>query len=168
MVIASEGQLLNGDTRNTKVVIALIFAMTAGARILLWLEPGGTEPDGLVPLLAVGGAPVEDVLIEYAPPEQLVRPTADVVVLPDGQCTWDVQSPHVRLLVVGSDEETLSRPQKEALLRVLASMSWGRGASGRVPVPIALAADCDPAQRPDVRKQAYELAAWLASKGFIQ
>ena len=163
---ASEGELMDGDTRNTKVVVWLILAMTAGAAILLWLEPGPNRPTTAPPLTAIDGMPVEDVVVRFADAGSADVRNADCVILPDGRWDWRPNGPHVSLVVVGSDDPgELADPQKRLLLSVLGGMTQGRG--GDV-VRVRLHPDSDTRARPELPRQARELREFLVWKGLIE
>jgi len=164
-----KGLLVNGDTRNTKVVAVLIAAMTFGALVLLSLErlqprPPVWSPDTL--LMAERGERVKDVLIEYVPAgasHDLAR--FDCVVHPDGRSEWRPRGPDIRLAVVGSASERLQQSQQRSLLAVLGSMSQSRGLDL---AHIRLHADSDPRRCPELSSGARELSTWLARKGFVR
>jgi len=159
---------VSSDARNTRVVVCLILAMTAGARLLLWLEPRPTYANAMRPLTAVGGQPIESVLIEYVPPDALPPASASVILLPDGRYHWDRLGPQVQLAVIGSEESRLPMRQKAALLALLQGMSWGRGAGGQYVVPVRLAEQSDPRLTATLAPQAHDLFQMLAAKQFLQ
>ena len=156
---------MSNDTRNTKVVVCLILAMTAGARTLLWLEPGDRQEHAGMPLMAAGGLPVEDVLIEYTPPGEVPEPGWDCLILPSGECDWRAGGPHIRLVIKGSEGDQLSYAQQESLLAALGSMTLGRG--GRL-VRVELHPDADAGYNPELPDQARALGGLLVSKGIIE
>ena len=162
---------MNGEARNTQVVVCLILAMTIGAGILLWLEPKPTIPGaGMVrvtpatPLMATGGIPVEEVTIRYALPRDGRAESADCAILPDGSCLWRADSPRVHLVVYGSQSDKLSAAQKKSLLAALGSMTLGRG--GKL-VQVRLDADSDVRREPGLPPQARDLCELLLRKGMI-
>jgi hypothetical protein len=156
---SSEGKLVNTNTRNARVVACLILAMTAGARMLLWLEPAPAAADQLL-LAAVSGVPVEDVLIEYAQPGELPPPGA-CLIQPDGGCDPGRLGPRVHVVVVGSGQGPLPQEQKQTLLAVLRTMAWSRsGTTGAEAPAIHLHPGSDAAQ-------ARELSEMLVAKRFI-
>jgi hypothetical protein len=162
-----KGLLVNGETRNTKIVAALIAAMTCGALILLGLEqlqPRSPvwSPDTL--LMAERGERVEDVVIEYLPAGKTHDPAEfDCTIHPDGRCEWRPRGPHVRLAVVGSPGGRLERAQQKVLLAVLGSMSQSRGLNLK---HVRLHPDCDPQRQAGLPPAARELHAWLTGKRF--
>ena len=157
---------MDGDTRNTKVVVWLILAMTAGAAILLWLEPGPDRTATAPPLTAVDGMPVEDVVVRYADAGSADVRTADCVILPDGRWDWRPGGPHVDLVVVGSGTpDKLAGDQKRLLLSVLSGMTQAR--DGEV-VSVRLDPDSDARAKPELPQQARELCEFLVWKGLIE
>ena len=167
---ASEGQLMNGDTRNTKVVVCLILAMTAGALLLLLLEPRPAPADvsATVPLTARAGTPVEDVLIEFAAPDAGAARNADCLILPDGTCDWradGLSGPRVRLAVVGSNANGLPDEQKRSLLAVLDNLRQGR--AGRM-LRVRLHPGFDARLRPVLPPEVRDLCDLLVRKGMIE
>lgn len=157
---------MDGDTRNTKVVVWLILAMTAGAATLLWLEPGPDRSVAAAPLTAVDGMPIEDVVVRYADPGTAEVRAADCVLLPDGRWDWRPSGPHVRLVVVGSDSSgELAAAQKRLLLSVLGGMTQARGGEA---VRVRLHPESDTRTRPGLPRQARELCEFLMWKGLIE
>jgi len=118
---------VSNDVRNTRVVVALILAMTVGARALLWLEPTAPASAVSMPLMAAGGTPVENVTIEYSRAGETPAAGWDCLIMPDGTCHWRAAGPQVRLVVKGSETDELPYEQKEALLATLGSVTLGRG-----------------------------------------
>jgi hypothetical protein len=157
----SEGRLVNTNTRNARVVACLILAMTAGARVLLWLEPTPTV-SGQFRLTAEGGPPVEEVTIEYAQPGELPFPEAACLIWPDGRREGDQLGPRVRLVVVGSDGP-LPDEQKQSLLTALGSLAWRGGGLTATTPSIQLDSGFDSR----VTAQARELCEMLVAKRFI-
>jgi len=157
---------MDHQTRNTKVVICLILAMTAGARALLWLEPGTRSTAHLSPLTAAGGMPVTGIVIEYASPGEDRSADADCLILADGRCVWSPRGPSVRVVVQGhgSEQEALPDQQKQGLLSALASMLCGRDTQE---VPVSLAAASDVRLDPLLPRQAHELCELLVAKGLV-
>lgn len=162
---------MTGETRNTRVVVCLILAMTIGAGILLWLEPRSAVSSAEVarlspgtPLMATGGIPVEEVIITYALPGDGQVENADCVILPDGSCVWRADSPRVHLVVRGSQSAKLSAAQKQSLLAALGSMTHGRG--GRL-VRVRLGEGSDARRQPGLPPQAHDLCELLVRKGMI-
>ncbi|MGD8452757.1 MAG: hypothetical protein PVJ57_13135 [Phycisphaerae bacterium] len=121
----SEGQLMHGDTRNSKVVVCLILAMTIGAGILLWLEP---KPDAgmlAAPMMAAGDSSLKDVVVAYVPPGEVVGQGANCVILPDGRGEfWRPAGACLRVAVVGSAKtDALPEAQQQALLSLLSGLT---------------------------------------------
>ena len=164
-----KGLLVDRDTRNTKVVAALIGAMTFGALVLLSLERLQPRPpmwSANTLLMAERGERVKDVLIESVPAgasRDLAQ--CDCVVYPDGRCEWRPRGPHIRLAVVGSASERLQQSQQKNLLEVLGSMSQSRGLDL---AHVRLHADSDPWRFPELSSGARELSTWLAGKGLVR
>ncbi len=164
---SSEGRLVNSNTRNARVVACLILAMTAGARILLWLEPAPAVADRVLPLAAVSGTPVEDILIEYAQPGDLPAPGLACLIWPDGRTDGEQRGPSVWLVVVGSDGEQLPEVQKQKLLAALGTLTWGQTGSDASTLRIRLHPNSDFRGNPTLRPQARELGGMLVSKRLI-
>jgi hypothetical protein len=158
---------MNGETRNTKVVVCLILAMTAGARLLLWLEPRPTVAGSALPLTATGGASIDNVIVEYARLGEVgARGAEDLLILPDGHSEGQPDGPQVRLLVVGSGaSDELATAQKEALLRTLGGLAQAASAGA---VNVRLDAGSDVRQTPGLPLQARDLRQLLVRKGFIE
>jgi len=157
---------MNGDTRNTKVVVCLIVAMTVGAAMLLWLEPNVATPALTNPLAAVGGTPIEDVVIQYAPADQTPGPSAACVIPPDGTPEWHPASgPQLTLVVVGSEPASaLREEQKKTLLSVLGGLA--HGASGQA-VRVRLHPESDTRVNRDLPRQAEDMLELLVEKRWI-
>ena len=164
----SEGRPVSSDARNTRVVVCLILAMTAGARVLLWLEPRPSYANAMRPLTAVDGQPIQSVQIEYVAADALPPASAGVIVLPDGRCHWDQLGPHVHVAVIGSSEAYLPMRQKAALLSLLQGISWGRGAGGQNVVPVRLSEQSDPRLVPTLPPAAHDLYQMLAAKQLLE
>ncbi|MCK4340770.1 MAG: hypothetical protein KAY37_03495 [Phycisphaerae bacterium] len=117
------------DKRNTAVVVALILSLTVGARLLLWLEPGGRYWDGKTLLMAERGTPVQEVEIAYASLEEAEEtinqqgPDSVCALYPNGKLKRRLGGPRWQLIVVGSEADTLGKGQKEKLLAVLGSLN---------------------------------------------
>lgn len=158
---------MKDDNRNATVVVCLILAMTAGARILLWLEPGSSEAGDATLLTAADGAPVEDVVISFALPGDINQADADCLVWPDGNCEWQARGTHVRMVVVGSDDgdSPLPQAQKRNVLAALGSMTQARGWEL---VPVRLDGESDARRNRALPRQAADLYALLLSKGLIE
>lgn len=158
---------MKADNRNTTVVVCLVLAMTAGARILLWLEPGSSENTAAAPLTAADGTPVEDVVISLALPGDIDQGATDCLVWPDGKCEWQARGTHVRMVVVGSAERDSALPeaQKRNLLAALGSMTQARGWAL---VPVRLDSASDVRCNSTLSQQAADLYALLADKGIIE
>ncbi len=159
------------DKRNTSVVIALIFSMTVGARLLLWLEPGRPQWQGETMLMAERARPISEVEISYAGAGADVTrlfaedaPESICVIDADGRTTWKARGPRVRLVVVGSASPELGRQQKQNLLWALSDMSR---AGGRELIAVRLASDSDAELAPDLPAQAADLRALLVRKRMI-
>jgi hypothetical protein len=157
---------VDSNTRNARVVICLILAMTAGARILLWLEPAPTSTERFAQLAAMGGARIDDVLIAYAPPGEPLE-GATCLIWPDGRREYDQLGPNIRLVVVGKEGGPLPEEQKQALLGVLGSIAWGRAARGTETPSIHVDRNSDARLNPSLGGQARELYDMLVAKRFI-
>jgi hypothetical protein len=154
---------VNTNTRNARVVICLILAMTAGARILLWLEPTPIISARATPLTAQAGVPIEEILIEYVQPgDGVVGPAC--LIMPDGNCSFEQGGSSVRLVVMGTEQGSLPEEQKQSLLGILYSIACGRGS--RTPA-IHLDANSDARVSPGVPAQARELCDMLVAKRFL-
>lgn len=112
---------MHGETRNSKVVVCLILAMTIGAGILLWLEPDPGTAVLTAGMIATGDSPLTDVIVSYAPPGEVVGAGANCVILPDGRGEiWRPADACLRVALIGSDTtEALPEVQQEALLSLL-------------------------------------------------
>jgi hypothetical protein len=155
---------MNRDTRNTRIVIALIFSMTAGAQLLLWLEPGTRNVAAVPALTASGGVPIEEVIIEYAPAGEIRTIGVDCHLLPDGRLVGTLEDPRVRLVVVGTDSESLTPVQQRSLLAAIGNMSPLRRPGA---VRIRLDRDSDVTRRDDLPPQARDLRNLLVRKDLI-
>jgi hypothetical protein len=153
------------DFRNAKVVVALMFAMTAGAALLRWLEPRSANDGGATSLLAESGSDIRSVAIEYSPPGRGVDAAAyDAVIMPDGAVTWQPRGQDLRVLMVGSEGSLLPEAQARQLLGILGRVRLERGDS----VPVSLAAASDARETPELAAQAADLRAMLVRKAFIE
>lgn len=161
------------DRRNTVVVVALILSLTIGVRVLLWLEPG--KPHWNVDPLLAAERPtptqIQDVTVIYAATADdaatlLADRQADgaCLVWADAQPEWYSGGPHVQVIVVGSETNSLSLQQQKDLLATLGSLSQ---ASGRTSVPVQLAPWSDARQTPGLPKPAEDLCNLLVRKKLI-
>lgn len=158
---------MQADQRNTYVVIGLIVAMTAGAALLRWLEPRQPRLASDMLLMAEPGSRIEHVTIEYAPPgTTLNEDEIDCAVLPEPPTYWwKPHSADIRLVVVGSDDEKMSDPQKKTLLAVLLSMTQDHGLDLS---QVELDPASDPEITPDLPVQTRDLRALLANKAILR
>jgi hypothetical protein len=161
---ASKGKLMNGETRNTMVVASLILAMTAGMRILLWLEPAPPPAAALRPLTAEGGQPVRQVLIRYAAQGDADAGDVNCYVLPDGSWDWRASGPDVNIAVVPSASAGLPATQSRALLEVLEGVQAAAGGK----LQVRLHPSSDVRQHSGLPPQARELRELLVRKGKIE
>ena len=156
---------MTSDTRNTMVVVSLILAMTAGARLLLWLEPGPGKGHATPTLTAISGIPIEDVLVEYVPVGNVRSVGVDCHLLPDGQLVGRLDDPHIHLAVIGTDADELTEQQQNTLLRTLGSMTRGR--HGEL-IRVKLALQPDAGKDTAVPPQARNLRELLVRKKIIE
>lgn len=153
------------DARNTRVVVALLLTMTAGALLLLWLEPQPPRRTGIPALMAASGTTVETVTIEYGPQREVSTAGVGCLILPSGQWDWTPDGPHLRLMVVGSGAEVLPDAQKKALLTVLSSL---RLRQGDRPLRVRLQPASDVRVTPALPREARDLCDLLQRKGWVR
>lgn len=154
------------DNRNTRVIIALMTAMTFGAALLLWLEPRTDRYSGDTILLAESGGRVLSVTVEYIPPDVSVNPSEyDCIVLPDGAVppggAWRESA---RVGVLGSGGERLPAEQAATLMRLIGKLHQSHGLAVE---QIRLAATSDVRQTPTLPPQAADLVNLLVRKGIV-
>lgn len=166
-----------GDKRSTSVVIALVICVTLGTVVLRTLElrlvPAKPHWEGSTLLMAEQPLRVQEVVIGYVPPPADVAALAGepdaqdslCVIDSDGTSRWEQRGPRVRLLVAGTDRETLSDQQKATLMGALGTLS---AASGQEVVPATLAPDSDARYVAGLPPQATDLCKYLERKGIIK
>ena len=161
----SEGELMPNDFRNAKVVIVLMFAMTAGAALLRWMEPRGALAADPAALLAQTASNIRSVTIEYAGPGRGVDPaTFDALILPDGQMSWRARSQDVRIALVGDESPRVPEAQARQLLSILGRIR----AEGGDGVPVTLGGQSDVRENRNLPAQAADLRELLVRKAFIE
>jgi hypothetical protein len=155
------------DKRNTQVVACLIAAMTAGAALLLWLEPPVNGWSESTLLMAETVPAIAEVRVEFVQPlthENLQN--YDCILLPDGQCDWRPQGGEkLRLAVVGIPDEEMSEEQSRTLLQVFGSMTQRHALSLK---NVWLDPASDARLYPDLAAGAHSLTNLLVRKGLIQ
>lgn len=156
---------MNTNNRNTRIVIALVAAMTAGAALLLWLE----RPVARLPaasLIAAAGEQFDELLISLAPAEHIEQlAEADCAILSDGRFTWNPRGGRLRLAVAAKADARLDDAQVLSLLGILGQLTTSRG----LPIErIALDPESDPRLKPDLPPAALDLRALLEMKGVIK
>jgi hypothetical protein len=158
--------------RNTRVVIALVFAMTVGAGALFLMD-GTFAWSGASPLTAVAAArpkTIESIEIEYIWPSAKVDHSRfDYVIYPIGSSEHLYVSPtvrnSVRVAVVGSGSARLDESQQANLLNVLGTLRRSRGFSlGKV----TLAAGSDPRQVDALPGDAKHMWSILVGRGIVR
>ena len=164
-----------GDKRSTSVVIALVICVTLGAVVLRALElrlvPGKPNFQGSTLLMAEQPMRVQDVEIAYVSANGAALaldaegPESVCVIDADGSPRWEQRGPRVRLVVVGTDSETLGQEQKATLMGALGTLS---AASGQEVVPVRLALDSDVLRVSGLPAQATDLRNYLERKGIIK
>ncbi|MFH1748646.1 MAG: hypothetical protein ABIG44_16550 [Planctomycetota bacterium] len=162
---------MKAENRNTVVVASLILAMTAGARVLLWLESGPPSAEAFTPIAATAtaadGSPVEEVIISCLRPGEIDLQVADCLIWPDGHCEWQARGTHILMVVVGLEdpEATMTEVQKKHTLLALGSMTQARGWDL---VPVRLDPYSDTRRDATLPRQASDLCDLLVSKGIIE
>lgn len=113
---------MDANTRNTKVIAALVASMSVGAAVLLALE---TKPN-LSPaplLMAEDGQRVDGLRIEVLPADQAYLADGfDGCIELDGRCRWRPSGPNLRIAVLGRAAQALSDPQASTLMNLLGSL----------------------------------------------
>lgn len=169
---------MTSDRRNTYVVFALILSMAVGARVLMSLESwSGVKPpvwQGDPLLVAQQGASALDIEIAY------VATRADVDALDfreggrDSLCVigssgkvdvWIPRGPHVWVVLIGSERDTLPKKQKRTLLAALSHLSQEPNVER---VRFRLAPGSDARRSPELPAQVHDLCGLLAQKGIIR
>jgi hypothetical protein len=157
---------MSADTRNTRVVIFLVVAMTGGVVILRWLEPGlpGYPPDTM--LMAERGGAVEELAIEYVPAGAPFNREDYDYIVEGGVCEqWQQSGPRVRMLVVGCRDRELEQQQCRKLLQVVGKMNQSYGLDlSRITLDLG----SDPQQNPRAADGARRLRDLLVSKGIFK
>lgn len=163
-----KGLQMTSDMRNTKVVIALIVAMSSGAVCLRWLQPTGQRAAraGVLAARLEQVEPITSVLIEYVSPERRADLAEyECVISADGTVDWRATGDRVRILVLGSGAARLPRACAEALLAALGDVI---SRSGSAPVRVELARGSDPRRTPDLPPEAQDLLALLVRKAIVR
>lgn len=154
------------DTRNTKVVVWLVVSMTAGAALLLWLEPPKQNWASGALLMAEREGPLKSVRIEYLPAGQAIDAAKyDCLIFADGRCKWQPQSADIRLALLGSKASQLEEAQARTLLEVLGGLNQFRRLDLR---NVRLDPASDARLNPKLPVQAEDLRNLLAKKGLIR
>lgn len=153
------------DSRNIKVVAALIASMTVGGAVLLLLESPRPRWTSGALLTAEQALQIEDVSIALL---EAGREDAwdafDCVILPSGECRWQPRGPNIQLAVVASEGDTLPDVQARRLLEAIASMNQVNGlALSRVRVD----PNSDPRVHSDLPPLAHDLLALLLRKSVV-
>ena len=161
----SEGVLMDANTRNTKVIAALIASMSVGAVVLLALE---TKPN-LSPaplLMAEEGQRVDGLRIEVLPADQAYRADAfDGCIELDGRCRWRPSGPNLRIAVLGRTAQALSEAQAGTLMKLLGSLvEYGQLDLNHV----AFVPPSDPADKRTLAVLATDVRTLLRKKGVSQ
>ncbi len=168
---------MSSGKRNTSVVAALIVSMSVGAFFLRGLEkrlvPGKPHFKGSTLLMAERGLRVAEVEVNYVPPGQgpevlgLDPENGDsiCVITADGPPDWVQGGPLVRVVVLGTDDESAWSARRRVLLGTLGTLNQ---ASGQDLVPVRLATGSDVHITPDLPAQAGDLRALLELKGIIR
>jgi len=130
---------MTADRRNGLVVVALVLSLTVGVGLLLMLEPGDHRVERAPLLMAEqwGTRQVGTIEILYvaslADAGPLVASSGDdgvCVVYPTGLAEWYAGGPHVRMIVLGTpDQSRLPEAQQRALLGALRELMRRSGAS---------------------------------------
>jgi hypothetical protein len=161
---------MKADNRNLVVVGALIGALTAGAALLLWLEPAKPRWQSERLLRAERRVPIEAVEVDYlsrdAALAALEQPGPDSigVVFADERPAFQFTGPRLRLLIVQSVDQRLAEPQQENVLATLAALAAD---APQQRVSVSLAESADPGRNPTLPAQAHELRDLLTRKGLL-
>lgn len=163
---------MSSDPRNTRVVAALIAAMTLGAFLLLGLERFAPRTPGFggeLLLTARSGQSLDGVLIDFGY-EGYVPSAAgyDCVILPTGAHAWTEREHRgeLRILLLGYEaEDRLQDAQALKLLAVLGSLEQQFATDN---LPVRLHPEIDPTRVSALPNQVYELHGLLVRKGLIQ
>lgn len=155
------------DTRNTRVIIALVLSMSVGAFVLrmIAIPTAGWSPDTLMAerIQEVDAATIA--CIPYGEP--ISRVEYDCVVSPDGEVYWDPRAgvSDIYIAVAGSVNDEFTREQQVELLKVLGSLAQQHNLDlSRV----RLHPDSDSRYRTDLSDQAIALRSLLVRKGIVQ
>jgi hypothetical protein len=156
------------DTRNTRVIIALVLSMSAGAFVLrmIAVPTAGWSRDTV--LMAERVREVDAATIACVPyGEPISRYEYDCVVLPDGEIRCDLRAgvKDVYIAVAGSADGEFARPQQAALMRVLGSLTQQHHLDL---TRVRLHPDSDSRYRSDLSNQAIALRSLLVRKGIVQ
>ena len=156
---------MTADTRNTKIVAALVASMTVGAAALLWLEPPTPGWASATLLMAESGRAIEEVRIDFAASGTLGDPSGyDCAVYPSGECDWRPRGARIRLLVAGSGPQGLPSAQAEKLLAVFGSMTQRHGLNLE---RVWLHPASDARLHPELPVAAHDLCDLLVRKGIV-
>jgi hypothetical protein len=155
------------ETRNARVVVLLVAAMTLTGAVLLALEPRRPASTPGESLMAARSSTVDGLIIEYVPPWLDISPGAyDCAVTEAGEAVWKPRGEReIRMAVMPPATAELPEAQKRAILLLIHSLRAQRGLDlGR----IRLHPDSDPRLRGDLGPQAESLLDLLVRKGFIE
>jgi hypothetical protein len=165
---SSEGRLMNPDSRNAIVVVALTGAMTLGALTLSALAPNPSRPRQIEGLLtAQHGAEYEAVRIEFVPDlQQTDRNEFDCLIFADpDRPHWEPKSTHLRVGVAATGHERMPDDQKRTLLEALASIE---GVTRTRPLRVMLDPGSDYRVNSSVPPEARDLCELLVLKAYIE
>lgn len=157
------------ETRNVKVVFLLVLCMSAGAILLVGLEPrsAGREPLPTRSLVAESSTRIESVEIHFASARDRFDEMAfDCVIYPDAPIVFRPRGAAMRLLVVGGGGARLADAQVKSLLALLGDL---HRVSGLPLSAISLHPDSDIRySRRGLPDEARDLCALLVRKNFIR
>lgn len=126
---------MSSNTRNTRMIVALVVAMTLGAGLLLQLESRMPRApwDEASPLMARQETAVESMTISTIRDRESMRGADadlgefDAAILPSGECYWrEAASGAVRVALLASGEG-MNTEQARTLLLVIRSLHNLRG-----------------------------------------
>lgn len=115
---------MSSESRNTRVVVALILFMSIGAVCLMFLERRPDAASRSASLTATTSLAISTVELVYVVEGRSYDPAAfDALVFPDGRYRWTPSNSHVRVGVIGLGAPKLPDEQR---IRVEKLLTWLR------------------------------------------
>lgn len=156
---------MSPETRNKRVIAILVASMTLGSIALFWLEPPTPGWSSSPLLMAETVRGLEEVRVDFADRADGANSDEyDCVILADGECEWRPRGSRIRMLVIGSDADSMPDMQARTLLAVFGSMNQRYGLDLH---SVWLHPLSDARLHPELSASAHDLCDLLVRKGII-